>query len=1287
MPARFDSPAGGWPRRVAVLFPLALLALLAPLPAKATTAAGRAVSPPARLDAWEHGASLLDDGRNAEAAELFARLLRERSGGIEAAEGWYQASTRLGRPDSALAGLNRFAREAAAAGTPPAAWEAFLAGARLRLGCEFADAARQFARAAALSRQAADTASAAAAGLAAAQCWQREEHRAGVAAACAGIDTLLADQLGQARPGQGRPGQGRLAGGHPAARRLRGECDLLRAGVQNLNGRADTADSLYQDVLARGRALGWRQLRCDAWNGLGVSFSRRRLSGEAIAHYRRALAEAQRLGDPNRLGIVLVNLAYEQTLERELASAGACLDEARRIAGRCGLQPLEGLVATGQGALAEARGERRRAAELFRRACDLHARSRNVRGALASHQWLAYLLLQMGEYRESAFHYGRCLEILREKPGPHILNWVLAGMAATQHYLGNLDLAERYYRQALAVDERLGDRRSAALCLNSIGLLNALRGDYRQALLDHHQAREIYTALGDAEGAGKADASIAEVLYHLGDYERAREHGELAMAVAEQEGAEEMLQSASSVMALIYRAAGRSDLAEDHFRRALAISRRWHDNLATIWALDDLAEDCLARGRREEARPLVAEAASLLKPQGEYPSRARTLLLLARLAEDPGRAAALAEQALAAAREGCLPEAEWRSLSDLSQYALARADTAQAERFLRRALDVIESLRRDVGVDELRRHMLQPALEPYERLVDLLLARSRADSAAASALAVAERSRAQVLAARLRAAYAHGPAAAASSGADSDDDRELLSRLAYLQARLQDGTLPGQERRALRERVDELEESFRVAQLRRAAAAGSGELYPEVEPADSLLAALRPGERALSWFLGERRSYLFAAAAGRVRAYPLPARSEIEGRLLLFFQMQEGQGAAGLPAEARDAAAQELYGLLLGPAAHEVRAARTLVLLPDGLLNRLPFALLRDGPHCLVEEHELFVAPSLRTLRYLRSRAQTRRAEAPAPRLSMLAIGCEGGAATDSAGTASSAGTADTAGAADKAAGGASLSRAANCAASSAPGRVLPFTGAPVPRLREAAAEAAEAASRFPGALVLTGAAADEASFKRAPLADACIVHVAAHGIADPLDVRRSLLVLNPAPAGPRADSPDSAAGALEDGVLQWHEAVALPLRASLVTLSSCQSAGGVLARGEGVTGLTQAFLHAGATCVLAAQSGVPDRAARRLMQDFYRELRAGRTAAAALREAQRRAMARPSDGAGAAAWAGFLLTGDGSVTIAAPARTRPAWLGPGLAWLGLAGLASWAGIAAWRRRRPAGRP
>ena len=63
---------------------------------------------------------------------------------------------------------------------------------------------------------------------------------------------------------------------------------------------------------------------------------------------------------------------------------------------------------------------------------------------------------------------------------------------------------------------------------------------------------------------------------------------------------------------------------------------------------------------------------------------------------------------------------------------------------------------------------------------------------------------------------------------------------------------------------------------------------------------------------------------------------------------------------------------------------------------------------------------------------------------------------------------------------------------------------------------------------------------------------------------------------------------------------MALPLDgASLVTLAACRSAGGVLAHGEGITGLTQAFLHAGATSVLAAQADVPDRLARRLMLEM----------------------------------------------------------------------------------------
>ncbi|HSS75487.1 MAG TPA: CHAT domain-containing protein, partial [Thermoanaerobaculia bacterium] len=119
------------------------------------------------------------------------------------------------------------------------------------------------------------------------------------------------------------------------------------------------------------------------------------------------------------------------------------------------------------------------------------------------------------------------------------------------------------------------------------------------------------------------------------------------------------------------------------------------------------------------------------------------------------------------------------------------------------------------------------------------------------------------------------------------------------------------------------------------------------------------------------------------------------------------------------------------------------------------------------------------------------------------------------------------------------------------------------------------------------------------------------------------------------------ASGRPADGQLRAYEVSNLRLNADLVVLSACRTALGEEVGGEGLVGLTQGFLHAGAARLVVSLWDVSDLATSELMKHFYLALLHEKLSPAqALRKAQI-ALRQQDRWHAPYYWAGFVLQGE----------------------------------------------
>jgi CHAT domain-containing protein len=895
------------------------------------------------------------------------------------------------------------------------------------------------------------------------------------------------------------------------------------------------------------------------------------------------------------------------------------------------------------------RGKANEALGPLQNALNLFTAADHPRGIAAAHNELGDLYARQGQYKVALSHYQSAYDAFRMAQTKQDsvtkalgiadtefnANLMLAKIGNTNYRLGNLSGASAAYSQMQVKKPES----TATKVGRRFGGLGGIMGGLSTGKVSVEAPTSVTAvALEARKELEQYRIAIVFATYELG-------MGRLDYFNNQQDSAKKHFQNALD--AVSGKLPGISNLGQ--MRRFRAAART---------SLGDVA---LNQGRYKDATTFYRDAAKGAQDDKRldliWPAQrglGKSLLLQASQESDASKAAALREQAIGGYRDAL------KTIETIRQGSL-RADEARTS-FLATTKDVFDEA--SGALAEMALLNSPGAGAPLQ---------GKALDYAAEALKITEQSRARSLLDMLSETDAQ-----ITEGVPADllkRKQENLERQQDIAQSLSGIAISADEQKKkpadLEAELDQLQTDYDALENQIRAASPRYASLTATEPLT--LSAIQQqvldeGTTLLEYSLAAPNSYLWAVTRNSATLYRLPKRSELDQlaqgfraqlipaklqRRLVGIDVAAEQPQRGLgldtsaPSSPQDAAAfaaasNALYKTAVEPAASVVGDKRLLVV-ADGALNYVPFeALVKTGggtdysalPY-LVKTNEIAYAPSASVLAAVRQQGNSR----PVTR-NLLLVADPVFNSNDARARSVAATTpapAQAQGADALGARGLGLESAVedvDAAGAQANAGGANGAGLPLMRLSGTRTEAEQIAklARASGAQadVWLDLNASEENIESRDMTKYRVVHIATHGLLNAERPQFTGLVLS------------LVGNKTEDGFLRTDEVFNLKLGSPLVILSACETGLGKEKRGEGVIGLTRAFMYAGAPTVGVSLWSVADRSTAELMTNFYKRLLTGQGAstANALRAAQTDMIAGKKYSA-PFYWSPFILVGE----------------------------------------------
>ena len=764
----------------------------------------------------------------------------------------------------------------------------------------------------------------------------------------------------------------------------------------------------------------------------------------------------------------------------------------------------------------------------------------------------------LDEYDQALNSLHRALEILREVGDKKNEGVVTGNTGLVYMYQWNYPEALNYFKKAAAINRETGYRIAEGMTLNNIGLIYLNSGNYRRALDYFERAREVLSGANYKRGEGIILGNFGAVYAETGYYQEALDYYRKALAIRRELKNKRDEGIILINMGIVYQRLGDYENAAVYLNDALTIYETTGQKVYQGILLNTLGRVFLGQGKFEQARNYH-------------------------------------QQAFAVGNLLNFPRIIWEAQYGIGKTYHQQGQKEDALKYYLLSVENLESAWRRLGVDELKSAFLGDKTNVYHDLIRLLFESARQTPGGreqALAFHYAERTKARTFLDLLVESEI-----AITKGVEPElKEQEKLLKRKYDSVRVElqkessnfRGSVNpdriGNLKKQLKKIDNQWEDLKRLMKQRNPSYAQLK--YPDPLTLEGVQRQLKGKNTVLlEYVVSDTIAFLWAVTENDMRMFTLPGEEVLREKINLLRRAVQERNLMVFFGQV----SYDLYTDLLQPVEHFLKVFPNILIIPDGILNYLPFEMLVTTPpgktgadhRYLVQDYSIRYVPSATVMTHL-----------PAPDTSrwtkeLLAFGDP------------------------------LYTRAEQTDIFiTDDGRVL--TGSysdtalyhfRVKRLPHTGDEIKKIGRLFPSDkvdLYFRDDANEEHIKMGEELRDYRRIHLATHGLLNQTKPQFSGLVLT------LDDDP------AEDGFLQAWEVFNLELNADMVVLSACRTAMGKLIRGEGIVGLSRAFIYAGTPTVVVSLWNVKDESTTELMTKFYRNLIVEKmTKAEALREAK----------------------------------------------------------------------